>query len=83
MARFFNLESHEGTASVVTQIDFSTMSKSITVTNDHASEVLQFKFNQPEDYSTLKSGESITFDLITEMMWVDGNTVPYRIWVFT
>ncbi len=83
MAGFDNLESLEGTANTPTELVLSVRSMKVTLTNDHASEVLKFKFNAASSYSTLKSGESLSFGFRAHSIWVDGNDVPYRIWVFT
>lgn len=83
MAGFDNLESLEGTVVAPTELTLNIRSKKITLTNDHATNDFSFKFNATENYSTLMAGESLSFGLRTSSIWINGDSVPYRIWVFT
>lgn len=80
---FLNVSSFEGTADGEETIDFVRGSYQVTVTNDHASEPLLFKFDQAEEYLTALFGESITVNMQSMFIIISGASVPYRIWSFT
>jgi len=80
---FLSCSSFEGTAVNEETINFVRGSYQITVTNDHASEPLSFKFDVAESYLTAHAGESITVDIQSMSIIINGNSVPYRIWAFT
>ena len=82
---FHFFSSFEGTAVNAETINFSRGSAEITITNDHASDPLFFKFDVAEGYATVYSSESMTVKMESQSIIVDalGQSVPYRIWVFT
>ena len=84
-AAFLDVSSFEGTAVNAETIDFARGSYQVTVTNDHSSAPLSFKFDAAENYLTALAGESITVDMQALNIMIDGNgaSVPYRIWAFT
>jgi len=77
--------SFEGTAENEETIDFPRWSGEVTITNDHASDSLYFKFDAAEDYMTVYAGETITVRMrvFAIIITANGQPVPYRIWVFT
>lgn len=77
-----NLESYEGTVSTPTTITLNRKSRKLTILNDHATADLSYKFNASESYATLKGTESVSLYFTTNTIFIDGSSVPYRIWVF-
>ncbi len=85
MAVFHFCSSYEGTATTAETITFSRSSVEMTITNDHASDPLCFKFDAAENYATVYPKESVTVKMASPDIIIDGLglSVPYRIWVFT
>jgi len=77
-----NLESLEGTVDGEKTLTLTRRSRKLVITNDHATNDLQFKFNVSETYGTLKGTESLSLDFWTRTIIINGTNVPYRIWIF-
>jgi len=77
-----NLEPFEATVTTETTLTFARKSRRITITNDHASNDLSYKFKASQTFATLKGSESLSMDFIAKTIIIDGISVPYRIWVF-
>jgi len=77
-----NLESLEGVVTVETTLDLNLRSRKLVITNDHATKDLSFKFNASETFGTLKGTESLSLDFWTRKIIINGDSVPYRIWIF-
>ncbi len=78
-----NFDSFEGTSNGSQQnIVLNRRSRKLIIVNDHASNDLSWKFNESEDYGTLKPTESITLFVTTKEVIINGTSVPYRIWSF-
>lgn len=78
-----NFEAIEATTDGLDQtLPFNRRSRKIVVTNDHASNNLQFKFAASESYGILKGTESLSIYLRSKQIIIKGTDVPYRIWVF-
>lgn len=77
-----NLESLEGTVSTETTLTLNRKSAKIIITNDHATKDLSFKFNTSETSGTLKGTETISLEFNTPIIIINGDSVPYRIWIF-
>jgi len=82
MAVLANLESLEGAADGEVIFTLKRKSRKIVITNDHATKELLYKFNVSEEYATLKGTESLSMWFTTNQIIVNGNSVPYRVWVF-
>jgi len=82
---FHFFSSYEGTAINQETITFSRGSAEITITNDHNNKPLYFKFDAAESFATVYPSESITVKMEHTGIIIDalGESVPYRIWVFT
>ena len=82
---FTRVSSFEATATNEETINFARGSYQVTVTNDHPSDHLFFKFDAAEAYLTVYAGESITVNIQSTSIIIDalGLAVPYRIWSFT
>ena len=82
---FHFCSSYEGTATNAEVINFSRASAEVTVTNDHDTASLSFKFDAGEDYMTVYSKESVTLRMQETSMIVDGQgtAIPYRVWTFS
>lgn len=77
---YANLDVHEGTLTGNKTITFSHKPRRIIITNDSASNNLEFKFNDSESYATLKPTETITLDIAHKIVLLQGSSVSYRIW---
>lgn len=76
---FANLRSSEGTVVGEEIITFNMRVGSFTILNDSATKDLQFKFNAGEDYARLLPTETISFEIRTRTIYLNGNSVDYRI----
>jgi len=77
-----NLESLEGTVTTETTLTLTRKSRRIVITNDSGTNDLSYKFNSTETFGTLKPTETLSLDFTADKIIIDGNVVPYRIWVF-
>ena len=77
-----NFEALEGVVTTATTLTFNRRSRKIIITNDHASKSLTYKFNSSETAGTLKPTETLSLYFTTERVIIDGDGVPYRIWIF-
>ncbi len=83
MPNFVSLETSEGTVSGTDTFNLSRISGHISITNDHATASLTFRFATSGDVATLKAGETISMEFSTFLVQVIGTNVPYRIWVYS
>ena len=79
---YANLESLEGTVTAEKTLALIRKSRKIVITNDHATKNLSFKFNASEEYGTLQGTESLSLYFWTKTIILNGDNVPYRIWIF-
>ena len=77
-----NFEALEGTCTTATTLTFNRKSRKVVITNDHPTANLQYKFNASETYGTLKGTESLSLYFTGNQIIINGNNVPYRVWVF-
>jgi len=71
----------EGTVSGDKIITFPWKPKELQITNDSTTKDLSYKFNESEDYRTLKPYETSTLHNISiRNLYISGDTVKYRIW---
>lgn len=82
MSVYANLESLEGTVSGEKTLNLTRKSRKLVITNDHATKDLLYKFNVSETYATLKGTESLSLHFWTRTIILNGNDVPYRVWIF-
>jgi len=75
-----NFYPSEGTVATPTTITFPWKAKEITILNNSTTQDLSFKFNIGESYGTLNPYESITVRLNSKNVYLNGSTVPYRVW---
>ena len=79
---YANFESQEDTVTTETTLTLQRKSRHIVITNDHATNDLSYKFNATEAFGTVKAGESFSLYFRTNIIIIDGTSVPYRIWVY-
>ena len=79
---YANFEALEGTVTTATTLTLVRKSRKLVITNDHPTEDLSYKFNASETSGTLKGTESLSLYFTTKTIIIDGNNVPYRIWVY-
>ena len=78
-----NFESFEGTTDGSLQtIKFNRKSRKLVIINDHASNVLSYKFGSSETFGSLKGTEVLTLYFTKNQVIIQGTNCPYRIWVF-
>ncbi len=77
-----NFEPLEGTVDGEDALTFVRKSRKIVITNDHATKDLKYKFNASEDFGTLKGTESLSLYFWAKQIIINGDNVPYRIWVY-
>jgi hypothetical protein len=78
-----NLESLEGTSDGTVQtLTLKRKSRKLVIINDHASSPLSYKFNDSEDFATLKGTEVLTIYFTTNQIIIQGTSCPYRIWIY-
>lgn len=77
-----NLEALEGTVNTETTLTLTRKSRKIIITNDDVASDLSYKFNSSETFGTLKPSETLSLYFTADKIIIDGNDVPYRIWVF-
>lgn len=73
-----NFEPHEGTVSAITTIPLALRSRKILIINDSAND-MKFKFNELEDFGTLRSSEEVSLHGWFDQVILNGNGA-YRIW---
>ena len=78
---YSNFEALEGTVDGETTVSFIGNSRRITLMNDSATKDLNFRFHDGAEAATLKATESISLDFFSRAIIIDGDFVPYRIWV--
>jgi len=81
MRVYANLDSHEGSVSGTATVTLLRNSGKLVVTNDSATQNLQFKFNASETYATLKPTETLSVQVHTKEVLLSGSG-SYRIWSF-
>jgi hypothetical protein len=75
-----NLEPYEDTLNGEVTITFTLRAKKLIITNDSASNNLQYKFKNSEDFATLAPTETESFtDISLTQLTLLGTNVPYRI----
>lgn len=79
---YANFEAREGTVTTETTITLNRKSRKIIITNDDPTNDLSYKFNVSETYGTLKPTETVSMYFTTNTVIINGNNVPYRIWVY-
>jgi hypothetical protein len=82
MAMLANLEAIEGSVANEITITLKRKSRKLVIINDAASKDLGFKFNQSEDFATLKGTEYVTTSITTNQIILTGDNVDYRIQVY-
>jgi len=79
---YANLESIEGNLNGELTLTLTRKSRKIVITNDASSADLRYKFNETEEFATLKSTETLSLYFTTRDIIISGTNVDYRIWVF-
>ena len=77
---FTNLLSLEDTTVGESVVSFSLRVRRVTITNDSSSKDLGFRFKESGMYSTLKPTETVSMEMTTREVYLNGDTVPYRVW---
>lgn len=77
-----NLEAIEATLNGAVTHTLKRKSRKLVITNDSPTAELNYKFNESEDYASLKGTESLSMYFTTNKIYLTGNNVPYRVWVF-
>ncbi len=77
-----NFEALEGAVDGEDALTLVRKSRKIIITNDHATKDLKYKFNASETSGTLKGTESLSLYFTTNQIIINGDDVPYRIWVY-
>jgi len=78
---YANNYSDEGTISGDKVITFPWKPKELQITNDSTTKDLNYKFNESEEYRTLKPYETSTlYNISIRSLYIAGDTVAYRIW---
>lgn len=71
----------EGTLSGQKIITFPWKPKEIQVTNDSSTKELKYKFNESEDFRTLKPYETSTLcNISIRTLYISGDNINYRVW---
>ena len=81
--RWANTFTKEGTLGGVETIALPRTSGKIIVTNDSGSKDLSVRLKAGGDALTLRPTETITLYYRTSGVVLQGNSVPYRLWVFS
>lgn len=77
---YSNMETFEGNTSNISVLNFARKSRRVTVTNNSDTKNLQFKFNESERYATLYPNETFDLPFITNVIWLQGTDVDFRVW---
>ena len=77
---YANFESQEGTVAGAETITFRLKSRKVTITNDSSTKTLKFKFHEGEDWGTLMPTETVSMNVWMRKVYLQGSTVPYRVW---
>lgn len=81
MSIYANLEAKEGIVTAETTLTFSHPWRQYIITNDSGSKELKFKVSASDlAFATLKPTETVTLNVTTKTIIIDGSTVNYRIW---
>jgi hypothetical protein len=75
-----NLDAREGTVSVEESITFNFKPRKIIITNDSANSDLLFKFNVSEAFATLAPTETVSLEVASKTIILQGVSIPYRVW---
>lgn len=77
---YANLDSREGLVSAETTITLNFKPWKIILINDSTTKEMTFKFNSSETEATLKPLETITLEMASQTVIVNGSNVAYRLW---
>ena len=77
---FTNFRATESTITEETTVTFGFRARRITTINDSTTKNLSFKFNASETYDTLQPTETISLQLISGTVYLNGDSVPARVW---
>ncbi len=83
MSVYTNLKAIEDSISGDITHTLEWKSRQIILTNDSGSNELKFKFNDAEEYATLKPTEAITMRVWVRNIYLrSSSSVNYRLWVY-
>ena len=74
-----NLYVKEGTLSGTLSLVLPWKARFIEIINDNSSGTLKYKFNESEDYATLKPLEAVTANTKSKTIYLLGSGGAYRI----
>lgn len=78
---YANLEAKEGLVTTETTLTFSKPWRQYIITNDSATKDLSFKVSANDlAFATLKPTETVTLNVTTKTITINGSNVAYRIW---
>ena len=80
-----NFNSSEGNTSSTVTVTFDWKARHITITNDSATNDLEFKFQSGQDFATLHGTETISLYLHSQTVFLNspsGAIVQYRVWAW-
>lgn len=80
---YANLEAIEASVSGDVTHTLKRKSRQIILSNDSGSTELKYKFNDSENYATLKPTEQTTLGVWVRQVYLrSSNPVNYRLWVY-
>ncbi len=77
---YANFEAKEGTVVATVDLVFNLKPRKIIITNDSATKELSFKFNSTEAFGTLSPTETVALEVSSKTLFLQGNSVAYRVW---
>lgn len=78
---YANNYSDEGILNGIRIITFPWKPKELQITNDSSTKDLEYKFNELEEYRTLKPYETSTLcNISIRNLYISGTNVNYRVW---
>ena len=80
---YSNLEAIEDSVDGTKTCTLKRKSRQIILTNDSGGVELKFKFNDSEDFATLKPTETVSMHVhVRDVILNSPSAVPYRLWVY-
>lgn len=82
MTVYANLEATEGNTNNIQSIILARKSCKIILINDSSSSDLKYRFNESENWATLKPTEILSMYFRTRTIYLQGTNIPFRFWSY-
>lgn len=77
---YSNLDPFEGIANGDVTIALTRRSRHLQITNDSSTDNLRFRLSEKTNWATLMPTETISMHIWATKVYLNGLSVPYRVW---